>query len=159
MEEEDKENLFDELARDLQNNPPCQAQSTQITISPTNDISEDSDLEKYINVNAQKSGDVLFQVINQFAKDVGDDAERAEAFSKLMKSNTDLLKILNDRLVKERQMKTRLAIAKLKEDGENMDKLIESQKSITMNRDELFKELLKDKKDEPKKADIIENED
>lgn len=155
--EEEKENLFDELARDLQNNPPCQAQSTQITTSPTNDISKEDDLEKYINDNVQKNGDILNQVINRFAKDVGDDAERAEAFSKLIKSNTDLIKVLNDRLIKERQMKNRLAIAKLKEDGENMDKLIESQKSIIMNRDEIFKEILKDKKD-PKEADVIENE-
>ena len=153
--EEETENFLDELARDLQNNPPCQTQSTQITTNQPTDISNHDDLEKYVNDNTQKSNDILFQVISQFAKDVGDDPERAEAFAKLLKSNTDLLKLLNTRLIKEKEMANKLAIQKVKENGESMNKVIESQKSIIMNRDEIFKEILKEKKD----ADIIENEE
>lgn len=139
---EDNEDILNELAKDLQDNPPCKSQSTQITQSPMTDISKEEDLEKYINDNTQKNNDVLFQVIKQFAQDVGDDPEKAQAFATLLKSNTELLKLLNDRLIKEKEMKTKIEIQKLKESGDSMEKLIDSQKSVIMNRDKIFKEIL-----------------
>lgn len=144
-----EENILDELARDLQENPPCQTQSTQISINQPKNISSEDQLEEYINDSTQKSNDILFQVIKNFAADVGDDPERAAAFATLMKSNTDLLKLLNDRLIKVKDNKTKVDIQKLKAEGDTMEKIIDAQKSVILNRDEIFKELFK----EPEEAE------
>ena len=143
----EEDNILDELAKDLQANPPCQSQSTQITPTQSKDISKEKDLEAYINDNVQESSDIILQVIKQFAKDVGDDPERAEAFSKLIKSNTDTIKLLNDRLNKDRANKTKKELQKMRGEGKAMEKMIEAQKSITLSRDEMFKEVFKDIED------------
>ena len=105
-----EENILDELARDLQENPPCDPQPTQIHIKQPQDLSRQDDLERYVNESVQKSNDIVYQVIKNFAIDVGDDPERAVALSNLVKSNTDILKILNDRLIKEKENTVKLEI-------------------------------------------------
>jgi hypothetical protein len=145
--QEENDNILDELAADLQNNPPKYGRSTQITVGNTKDISNIDDLETYVNENSQKSNDIMLQVLQNFAKDIGDDAERAEAFAKLVKSNTDLLKILNTRLIKEKEFINKINIEKIRTEKETVNKLIEQQNSIVMSREEMFKELLKDAQD------------
>ena len=153
-----EENILDELARDLQTNPPCDPQPTQIHIKQPQDLSKQGDLERYINESTQKSNDIIHQVIKNFAVDVGDDPERAAALSTLVKSNTDLLKLLNDRLIKEKENTVKLEIQKLRHQGESMEKIIDAQKSVIMNRDEMFKELFKDSNDDDddQNADTID---
>lgn len=155
-----EEKILDELAADLQSNPPCDTQSTTIVIKQPQDLSHLDDLERYVNESAQKSNDILFQVIKNFAADVGDDPERAAALSTLFKSNTDLIKLLNDRIIKSKNNQTRIEIQKLKEQGHTMEKIIDAQQSIITNRDDMFKELFKEAEgaDEVDEVEDIEND-
>ena len=153
---DESEDILDELARDLQTNPPCDPQPTQIHIKQPQDLSRQDDLERYVNESAQKSNDIIHQVIKNFAADVGDDPERAAALSNLVKSNTDLLKLLNDRLIKEKENVVKLEIQKLKQQGDTMEKIIDAQKSVISNRDEMFKELFKESNDGDLNSDPID---
>lgn len=149
------DNIFNELAQDLINNPPNQPQQTQITVPQTiDDLTDDEDLEKFINNNVQVNSSIVTQIMTQFANTVGDDPERIDAFSKLVKSNADLMKILNQRLIKSKDNKVKMEIVKLRQKGEAIREAIETERTIISNRDAFFKELLKDAEE----AEIVEND-
>ena len=153
---EDLEDIFDELAQDLLNNPPNKPHQNAITVpKTTNDLAEDEDLEKYINDNVQVNSSLVSQITANFANQVGDDPERIAAFATLVKSNADLMKILNQRLIKSKDNKVKIEIEKLRQQGDTIRDAIETEKSIVSNRDAFFKELLKDAED----AEIVEKEE
>jgi len=141
---DENDQFLDELAKELQANPPSQPQSQQIVVQPPQQINGTDALEEYINTNTQKSNDILNQVILKFAADIGDDPERAIAFANLIKSNTDLLKILNDRLIKDKDNQTKIEIQKIKEQGEVLNEAIQQGAAVQLARNEMFKEIFKE---------------
>lgn len=152
----DAEDILDELAADLQANPPCQGrQTTQITINTPQNLDEDTVKEAYVNNQIQQTNDILVSAMKQFAQDVGDDPERADALSKLIDSNTKLLKLVNDQIIKSRDNKTKVEVEKIKQQSEVIKDAIEKQQNIVASRDSVFKEILKDAQD----VDLEEVED
>lgn len=157
-QEDEFNDLANELAEDLLNNPPNSKKSRElIRAEDTKDIAKKSELEEYVNTSAQKSNSILLKVIEQFANDVGDDPDRANALATLIKSNTDLLKLLNDRLIKREDNKVKLEIQKMKIDGTILNDVMNGKegKSVVASRQELFDELIKDAED----AELIEDEE
>lgn len=158
---DNKEDEFDDLAsslaKDLLDNPPNSKKSRElIRAEDSKPISEKDQLESYINTSAQKSNSILLQVIEQFANDVGDDPDRANALATLIKSNTDMLKLLNDRLIKREDNKTKVEIQKMKVDGNVIRDVMSggSGKSVVASRQELFDELIKDAEE----AEFVDDE-
>jgi hypothetical protein len=144
---EDLDNELDELVNELKDNPPNRQLFAPINEPTTVEISTDADLAGYINNSAQKSNNILLQVILNFANTVGDDPDRAAALAALIKSNTDILKILNDQLGKTRDNATKLAIQKMKTEAVALQETIQNEGSVVTPRDQLFKELFKDATD------------
>ena len=149
---DDFDTEFEELAKgladELQNNPPNQRDfGSPLAVINITDLNTDPSIEGYINASAQKSNEILTQVIARLAPDVGDDPDRIDAFSKLIKSNTDLLKIFNDQLISNRNNQTKIEVAKIKQSGENLKAAITADGSVVANRDEMFRALAENAKE------------
>jgi hypothetical protein len=115
---EDLDNELDELVNELKDNPPNRQLFAPINEPTTVEISTDAD-----------------------------DPDRAAALAALIKSNTDILKILNDQLGKTRDNATKLAIQKMKTEAVALQETIQNEGSVVTPRDQLFKELFKDATD------------
>ena len=145
MSDEFNEDILDQLAADLQDNPPSMGSSGgKLTPSPTVDMDDIESVEKYVNESAQKSNDILMQVLQNFAADVHDDPERASAFAQLIKSNTELLKLFNDRINKSKDNQTKILVQQMKGQVTSVKETLEREASIVGNRDNIFKEILND---------------
>jgi len=146
----DFEDEFNEIAKglaeELQSNPPNQRNfNPPMEEIAVRDLNSDTTIEEYINTSAQKSNEILNQVLARLAPDVGDDPERIDAFAKLIKSNTEILKIFNDQLINNRNNQTKIVIAKMKHDG-SMKDVIENEESVVSSRDDMFRHLIKNAK-------------
>jgi hypothetical protein len=152
---EDLDDELDELVKDLTENPPTIQQFAAILDKPTVDLNSDATLEGYINMSAQKSNNVLLQVILNFANTVGDDPDRAAALAALIKSNVDILKVLGDQLNKNRDNITKLAVQKMKSEGDIIRETISKEGSVVTSRDDMFRELFKEAED----AELVDEDE
>jgi len=142
----DQQDLINELAEELLENPPNGSRQYEIEVSENKPLSQDNQIEKFVNDSIQQTDSILQQVLLQYARDVGDDPERIAALSQLVKSKSDSIKILADQLNKARDNETKIELQKLKQQGETIREIIngEDGKSVVSTRDEIFKEVLKE---------------
>jgi hypothetical protein len=149
MDSEEADDILNELAADLQANPPRDGNNfnAPITVGQIEQILDEDALQTYITNNTQQSNNILSQLILRFAQDVGDDPERISALANLIKGQTTLLKLLNDQLIKAKDNKTKIEIQKMKQEGNIIKDAIAGNKSVVSSRDAIFKEILKDAQD------------
>lgn len=149
MDSNEVDDILNELAADLQANPPKDGNhfNTPITTGQIQQIIDEDALQTYIADNTQQSNNILSQIILRFAQDVGDDPERISALATLIKGQTSLLKLLNDQLIKARDNKTKIEVQKMRSVENNIKDVIADNKSIISHREAIFKEILKEAKD------------
>lgn len=140
------EEAIDELISELQNNPPymkSQGLSAQPIRKPTSvpNIMGHELLEQYINTKAQESQDVLMQIILRLAQDAGDDPDKLTALSNLINNNTQILNMLNSRLIKTNDNATKVKIQELKNTKEKLKDVIETEGGVVSDRNSMMKNL------------------
>jgi hypothetical protein len=146
------------FVNELMANPPNQTPSAEIVVSQPKQLASDAQIEEFVNDGVQITNEIVAQVMKTFAQDVGDDPEKLTAFSNIVKANNDTLKILNAQIIRDRDNKTKIEIAKIKEKGDIIKDVLSGKsedKSIVSTRDEIFKELLKEAED----VEIIEDDE
>jgi len=158
MTDKISEDLLNELAADLQANPPNENKmlQTQISLPVNTQLNNDENIEEFINNSTQQSAGILLQVIQKFSNQIGDDPDRASALSELIKGHTNILNLLNQQIIKNRDNQTKIEIQKLKEQGNIIQDVINNDKTtVVCSRDEMFKQILDDAQD----VDLVDDEE
>lgn len=153
----ENEQQLDELLNELAKNPPGNSKSPAIQLPKTiQKFGKDKELEEFITDNAQKNINELFQVIVNLSKDAGDDPEKLAALATLVSSNTNLLRLLNQRLTQNKDITAKLQMLKLKLEHSKIDDIIDLEGSVTSTRELAFKKILEETEKEEKDEDADE---
>lgn len=153
---ENIEKELDSLLSELQSNPGILDKSnvnkpSTINSAPPiiNDLSDEKSLQRYIDSTVQETIHSLAQPINDLIQDAGDCPDKLNALSGLITVKGRILSILNSRLLKEKELRTRVELQNARLDN-NIKEVLSKGKSIVCTRDEMMDYIF----DKIKPADI-----
>lgn len=156
------EDELDGLLVELQKNPKNLSKSSSNKPTPPTvieDISSEENVLQYIDTNVQKILSTTLDTLQNFAKDVGDDPERVSALAKLMSSNGKILEILNKRLLKDRDIRSKKELQEEKINQAKIKEIIDKNKSVITGREEMFDYIFEKAKNEAIDVEEIEMKD
>lgn len=162
----DKENLenvenvddeLDELLTEFQNMNVSVSDETKNSITPLVDLSNEDELEKFVNNNTQDliaTGIGAVKTLMQDAQASGD-PELITSVSQFAKSITSSLDLLNKQVIKNKELKNKIELENLKKEQTIKDGLNEV-KGFISDRENAFKSILNDLKEEKENSNTID---
>lgn len=136
---------LDELVNELSKNPISgnnNTQHNQLSLpSQTKKLKSDEILADFVDENLQKTNDLTLNVLLQIANQLHGDPDRIEAFANLLDKHSNILKLLNDRIIKNKDNKTKILIQQMKNESDKIKDEIEKGGTITSGREDLFNAL------------------
>lgn len=136
---------LDELLEEFQNMDISVSPETQNSIVPLKDLTKEEDLEKFVNDNTQElitSGMTAVKNLIQDAQASGD-PELIASVSRFSQTLTSSLELLNKQVLKNKDIKSKLEIEKLKRD-ESVKQGLDEVKGFISDRENAFKSILED---------------
>lgn len=143
MSETNNIDLLNELAQELQANPPKSSQPQRsLQIQPVKNINDEDSIKEYLNGSIQTNINASTALIIRLINDIQDEPEKIDALASLLKSNKDLLGLLNTQLLKQKEIAVKLKLGEMKLGSHQIKERVENAKSVVCSRNEAFKAML-----------------